>query len=115
MWQTAQIDDLAETFQPLNYSSSMFAIAFDLDTSLMEAHYPGDSWQNGYKEIEDILDLHGFHRQQGSVYYGDAKATSVNTVLAAQDLSRCLGWFKPCIKDIRILQLLGNDDLKPAL
>lgn len=97
------------------YAGLMYAIAFDLDTAAMEATYPGDSWRNGYKEVKDLLARHGFDWQQGSVYYGNQDVTVVSTVLAAQALSRRLSWFKDSVKDIRILQLLANDDLKPLL
>jgi virulence-associated protein VapD len=97
------------------YSRLMYAIAFDLDTADLKVNYPGPSSNNGYKEIRDILAGYGFDWQQGSVYYGDENVTSVTTILAAQALSKQLPWFKASVKDIRILQLLANDDLKPAL
>jgi CRISPR-associated endonuclease Cas2 len=93
----------------------MYAIAFDLDTAALEKHHPSDSWNKAYREIKKVLKEHGFERQQGSVYYGDENVTSVSTVLAVQDLSRRLPWLKESVKDIRILQLLASDDLKPAL
>lgn len=111
--QETPVDD--DVWEPIDWPQGrMFAIAFDLDTDVMREHL-GSSYNNGYKEIEDILDIHGFHRQQGSVYYGNEKINSVATIGAAQDLSRCLSWFKDSVRDIRILRIEENDDLKPLL
>lgn len=92
----------------------MYAIAFDLDMAELKDHY-GSSHENAYSKIEKVLAKHHFYPQQGSVYYGDETVTSVSTVLAVQALSKKYDWFKPSVKDIRILQLIANDDLKPAL
>jgi virulence-associated protein VapD len=97
------------------YPVVVYAIAFDMDTAAMEVTYPGDSWRNGYKEIEEILGEYGFDRQQRSVYYGNEKINVVATIVAVRALSNTLPWFKDSVKDIRILQLLGNDDLRPLL
>lgn len=102
--------------EPISWPQGrMFAIAFDLDLAALERHYPGPSHNNGYKEIEDILDIHGFYRQQGSVYFGNEKINSVATIHAAQDLSRCLPWFKDSVRDIRMLRIAENDDLSRVL
>jgi virulence-associated protein VapD len=93
----------------------MYAIAFDMNTAAMGAAYPNDSWRNGYKEIEEILSRHGFIPQQRSVYYGNEKVDQVACVLAVQDLANRLSWFADSVDDIRMLQLLPNDDLKRAL
>jgi virulence-associated protein VapD len=82
-----------------SYAGLMYAIAFDMDTAVLDALYPEP---NGYKQIEAILVEFGFGRKQGSVYYGDDSVTLVTVALAA-------------VSDIRVLQLLNNDDLKPLL
>ena len=93
----------------------MYAIAFDMNTAAMEVAYPNDSWRNGYKEIEEILGRHGFIPQQRSVYYGDKNVDQVACALAVQDLANRLSWFADSVDDIRMLQLLPNDDLKRVL
>ena|ERR1700739_555882 len=93
----------------------MYAIAFDLDTAKLKQNYSTPSHENAYGDVEKVLVKHGFKRQQGSVYYGDETINVVATILAVQDVSKTYAWFKPSVKDIRILQLLGNDDLKPLL
>lgn len=93
----------------------MYAIAFDLDTKKMEKLF-GPSYTNKYKDIEKYLKELHFHRRQHSLYYGDKESvTMVLAVVAATRLSRKFEWFKGCVGDIRILQILDSDDLKPAL
>lgn len=97
------------------YRQPMFAIAFDMDTTAMKRHYPGPSHENGYADIKAILGEYGFVPQQRSVYYGDENVDQVACVLAVQDLANRLSWFAESVDDIRMLQLLPNDDLKRVL
>lgn len=93
----------------------MYAIAFDLDTTQLEIHYPGFSWQNAYATIAKFLEPHGFSRQQGSVYFGNDGVTDVATVVAVQQLALAYPWFAPSVKDIRMLRIEAHNDLQPAL
>jgi virulence-associated protein VapD len=95
-------------------SEIMYAIAFDLKGDALEQHY-GSSSENAYDLIKKHMEKNGFKRQQGSVYYGDDTVNVVKAIVTVQELSKKYAWFKPAVKDIRILQLLGNDDLKPLL
>jgi virulence-associated protein VapD len=92
----------------------MYAIAFDLDTTTLKAHY-GSSHENAYGEIRKVLESRGFILRQRSVYYGDENVDQVACVLAIQDLSKRFSWFKPSLNDIRMLKLVPNDDLKRVL
>ncbi len=93
----------------------MYAIAYDLDTAALQAHYPGKSYNNAYGEIRNFLAARGFAHQQGSLLYGDGTVTMVSAVLAVTALSHSMPWLRHCVQDIRILQLMVNDDLRPAL
>ncbi len=94
----------------------MFAIVFDLDINQLKSHYPNDSYKNAYKLIQKELESFGFERQQDSVYYGDREKVSVvNCVLVVQLLSKKYEWFKPSVKDIRMLRIVDNDDLSQLL
>jgi virulence-associated protein VapD len=95
--------------------TTMFAIAYDLDTALLSKNYPTASSNNAYADIRKFLEARGFKRQQGSVLYGDDTVTMVNAIIAISDMARHFSWLAPSIKDIRILQLLNNDDLMPAV
>lgn len=101
----------------------MFAIAFDMDTDLMMAEYISlnpnnnpDSYKNWYQGcIRTVLVSHGFTWKQGSVYFGDDTVNEVKTVVAVQDLQRQYPWFIKCVRDIRMLRIEAQSDLKPAL
>ncbi|OOF47821.1 virulence factor [Rodentibacter trehalosifermentans] len=93
----------------------MYAIAFDLDTSMLKELYSTESWQNAYGDIKKTLESLGFDHQQGSVYFGDKDMTAVKCVLAAQTLSKTYSWFKPSVSDIRMLRIEELNDLAPAL
>jgi virulence-associated protein VapD len=99
------------------YAGRMYAIAFDMDTKEMEARYGKPNWRTGYVEIRDILMEHGFDdHKQGSVYYGDRdRVRAVTCVIAVQDLARRLPWFKESVRDMRMLRIEEEDDLRQAL
>jgi virulence-associated protein VapD len=96
-------------------STRVYAICFDLDQERLAQHYPGASPNNGYAEIRNILGKHGFHWQQGSVYFGDEHQTPVTCVLAVQAVQQNYPWFRHAVSDIRMLRIEENDDLSPAL
>ena len=92
----------------------MYAIAFDMDIESLRAQY-GDPYNNAYTEIRRVLQEHGFHWQQGSVYFGGDEINAVTCVLAAVDLSRTLPWFSAAVRDIRMLRIEELNDLMPAV
>jgi virulence-associated protein VapD len=93
----------------------MFAIVFDLDTSILRETYPNNSWNNAYSDIRKVLEDRGFEWQQGSTYFGGEAVTAVDCVLSIQALRREYPWFKPSVRDIRMLRIEDNNDLMPAL
>jgi virulence-associated protein VapD len=94
--------------------SRVYAIAFDLDIDALKRAY-GDPYNNAYFEIRRVLTRHGFHCQQGSVYFGDDRINAVTCVLAAQDLARSLPWFAASVRDIRMLRIEEMNDLMDAV
>lgn len=95
-------------------TSRMYAIAFDMDIEALRTVY-GDPYNNAYTEIKKVLELHGFTRQQGSVYFGGPQINAVTCVLAAIDLSQKLPWFANSVRDIRMLRIEELNDLMPAV
>ena len=93
----------------------MYAITFDLDTQILEQSYGNASWRNAYADIRNALRNHGFGWQQGSVYFGDETVNAVSCVLAVQDLTRRFPWFRPSVRDMRMLRIEENNDLGPAI
>jgi len=95
--------------------SRVYAIAFDLDTDALKRHYTGGTFTNAYEDIRRVLTQHGFHRQQGSVYFGNEHVTPVLCVVAVQDIQKMHSWFAKCVNDIRMLRIEENNDLMPAI
>jgi len=54
-----------------------YAIAFGLDTETLKQAYPGKSWNNARGDMRKTLEPMGFSWQQGSVYSGGDKTTTV--------------------------------------
>jgi len=92
-----------------------YAIAFDLDTSILEELYGGGSWNNAYADIRRFLEANGFEHKQGSVYFGTDVIDAVSCVVVAQQLAQEFDWFQPAVRDIRMLRIEDNNDLKPAI
>ena len=99
---------------PFRRSSTVYAIAFDMDIEQLRANY-GDPYNNAYLEIRRVLQRHGFTWQQGSVYFGGPEVNAVTCVLAAQDLARSLPWFAASVRDIRMLRIEEMNDLMAAV
>lgn len=109
--------DEVATNTPIQWSSGrMYAIAFDLDTKLAAAHHPTGSDTGAYGLIERVLAEFGFYRTQGSVFFASSKeTTSVQCVLAVQELGRRHPWLRVAVRDIRMLRIEEHNDLGPAL
>jgi virulence-associated protein VapD len=93
----------------------MYAIAFDLDTEQLEATYDGPNWKNAYFDIRRELEARGFKWQQGSVYFGNDDIKSKDCVRAVMDLDGLFSWFKPSVRDIRMMQITEEDTLMEFL
>ena len=92
-----------------------YAIAFDLDTDTLSKTYNGNNFTNAYTDIKNVLEKYGFSRQRGSVYFGDEKVDAVRTVVAARKLATKYEWFKPSVRDIRMLRIEDDNDLMIAI
>jgi len=93
----------------------MYAIVFDLDTETLKNVYPNDSWNNAYADVRNYLKSRGFTWMQGSTYFGDDSVDAVRCVRVVQKLAAKYPWFKPAVRDIRMLRIEENNDLKIAL
>ncbi|MFB2982504.1 hypothetical protein [Microseira sp. BLCC-F43] len=94
----------------------MYAIAFALDQEPLKNSYRNESYPNAYNDIKLVLAEYGFIPQQGSVYFGDRlKVNAVTCVLAVQDLTIKYSWFKAAVRDLRMLRIEDDNDLKPAI
>jgi virulence-associated protein VapD len=93
----------------------MYAIVFDFDTEILKQTYPNASWNNAYAEVKNYLTTHGFDWMQGSAYFGDDTVDAVRCVRVVQRMAKKFSWFAPSVRDIRMLRIEENNDLKLAL
>ncbi|NNM74448.1 virulence factor [Enterovirga aerilata] len=93
----------------------MYAIVFDLDTETLKQLYPNSSWNNAYADVRNYLTSRGFEWKQGSAYFGDDTVDAVRCVRVVQRLAKRYPWFKPAVRDIRMLRIEENNDLLSAL
>ncbi len=112
---TRASEDVFAALPPPPNRTTMYAIAFDLDTEQLQNQYPSASWQHGYRDVRRILEAEGFAWRQGSVYFGDETVDPVKCVLTAQRLARELPWFAAVARDVRMLRIEENNDLGPAV
>jgi virulence-associated protein VapD len=93
----------------------VYAIAFDLDTETMKSAFGESSYTSGYHQVRRILEDEGFTWMQGTLYYGNEKTDPVKCVLVIQRCARQLPWFGDAVRDIRMLRIEENNDLRPAI
>ena len=93
----------------------MYAIVFDFDTQLLQQLYPDPSWNNAYNDVRTYLTSRGFEWKQGSAYFGDDSIDAVRCVRVVQRMAKKYQWFTPSVRDLRMLRIEENNDLKAAL
>src|SRR5665213_2628690 len=94
---------------------TMYAIVFDFDTDMLKQLYPNQSWNNAYTEVRTYLTSRGCEWKQGSAYVGDDSIDAVRCVRVVQRMAKKFPWFTPSDRDIRMLRIEENNDLKTAL
>ena len=92
----------------------MYAIVFDFDTQVLQQTYPNTFWNNAYADVRTYLTNRGFEWQQGSTYFGNESIDAVRCVRVVQRLAKKYSWFKPSVRDIRMLRIEENNDLRSA-
>ena len=93
----------------------MYAIVFDFDSDMLRQLYPSPSWNNAYTDVRNYLSTRGFEWKQGSAYFGDDTVDAVRCVRVVQRMARKYPWFTPSVRDLRMLRIEENNDLKTAL
>jgi len=93
----------------------MYAIIIDLNTETLAKTYPDSSSNNAYTDIRSKLDSYGFTWKTGGVYFGNEKVNAVTCTIAAMDLARSFPWFVSSVRDIRMLRIEEQNDLRPAI
>jgi virulence-associated protein VapD len=96
-------------------SGRMYAIVFDFDTDMLRQLYPSPSWNNPYTDVRNYLSTRGFEWKQGGAYFGDDTVDAVRCVRVVQRMAKKYPWFTPSVRDLRMLRIEENNDLKTAL
>ena len=93
----------------------MYAIVFGLDQETLAQTYHGNSPNNAYADIRRFLTARGFDWKPVSTYFGNETIDAVRCVRVVQKLAKKYDWFTPSARDIRMLRIEENNDLKAAL
>jgi virulence-associated protein VapD len=115
--QSAATRRATQRANPTNAQSGRsFAILLDFDTGLLQQLYPNGEWRNAYADVRAFLTSHGFEWKQGGIYIGNSlQIDAVQCVLAVQKLATKHPWFRPSLRDIRMLRIEEFNDLMVAL
>ena len=90
--------------RPLRKAGRVYAIAYDLNNEAAERH-------GAWHKIARVLEGHGFHRQQGSVFYGNENTTAMACAAAVLEINDRYPWFWEVVRDMRMLRIDEEDDL----
>lgn len=88
----------------------MYAIIFEFDSNNLINDIP-----NGYDSIRKFMASNYFEWKSPNLYFGNNNIDAVMCILTVQRLSSKYEWFSTYIKDIRLLRIEDNIDLKPIL
>jgi len=86
-----------------------------ISIQMLKQLYPTPSWNNAYTDVRNYLMSRGFEWTPGSAYFGDETIDAVRCVRVVQRMSKKFAWFTPSVRDIRMLRIEENNDLKTAL
>jgi virulence-associated protein VapD/uncharacterized protein (DUF433 family) len=93
----------------------IYGVTFDLDAETLQALYPGELWEHAYVDARRFLEANGFKHKQGSLYFGTDAIDPVSCVVTVQQLADTFDWFRSAVRDLRMLRIEDDIDLKPAL
>jgi virulence-associated protein VapD len=93
----------------------MHAVVFELDTQVLQELSHNARYKNAHADIEKYLTSRGFEWWQGGTYFGNDTIDAVRCVRTVQKFSAKFPWFKPAVRDIRVLRIEENNDLTIAL
>lgn len=76
-----------------------------MDTNCLKENYHGNSYNNAYYDIRNVLEEHGFENLQGSVYLGREGVSEAHGTIAIQELTAKFRWFYPCVSNIKFYRI----------
>ena len=93
----------------------MYMIIFDIDTNCIDEQSLGKSTSNSHQEIRKFMEVNNFTWQQGGVYFGDDTINAVHCILIVQELAKKYTWLASCSRDIRMLRIEEDADLRQVI
>ena len=85
-------------------TARVYAIAYDLNTEAAARH-------NAWDKIARVLGQHGFHRQQGTVFYGTEQTSAMTCAAAVLEMNDRFPWFWEVVRYMRMLRIDEEDDV----
>lgn len=95
---------------------TIYALYIELDIDALKNCYEHD-YTSAYMEIYDkLINDHGFMCwKTDNMYYGTEDMNSISCMVAVIDLIKTLEWFRPSVRNIRLLRVESIDDLAPLV
>lgn len=87
---------------------SKIALNFDLNNSLLKAHYPSKNYKNAWKDIYNYLINHDFIHRQYSVYINNEAVSMIYVTQIISDMSLIFNWLQHCVKEFDVT-LIGDE------
>ena len=84
------------------------ALNFDLNNSLLKAHYPSKNYKNAWKDIYNYLINHDFIHRQYSGYISNEAVSMIYVTQTITDMLLILDWLQHCVKEFDVT-LIGDE------
>ena len=85
-------------------------IVLDFDAKRLRASYQGEDWQNAYRDVEQVLNRHGFNIIQGAVYLSDVGICQAHATIALQEAAARYEWFALSVTSAKFYGLVNEID-----
>jgi len=86
-------------------------VSFDLDTKELKKYFPTNSWNNAYYIIREHMENEGFKWIQGSFYQSNNQLLTQDVLIAIETLVGENEWLHKCMRDCRVGNIEGLNDL----
>lgn len=84
------------------------ALNFDLNNSLLKAHYPSKNYKNAWKDIYNYLINHDFIHRQYPGYISNEAVSMIYVTQTITDMLLILDWLQHCVKEFDVT-LIGDE------
>lgn len=99
-------------------SNSRFCILIEFSSLTIESLKSFDDNPENcypYDELRDCFNKFGFTKLNDYMYIGNSNITAVDCVLVTQYLNNKFKWFKPAVRNFKMLRVEDTTDLLKAI